>query len=407
MRNRRITIVCWCVNPPIFQKSVIFRSLAAFCARLQALGKECGFVAPQGARLCCASKIWTQKQWENGVRGAKFGVQTRGLKMWAPCIWGVIRGFIRESLMTPPPFLGTHPFFSSGGARAFVLLLCGLYKLSRLGCVVVGSACVLNQGVLCVLYQRVLAVTGCVFIASVFIRESSANATTVIGVERGGESMEERLERLAYRDKDHIESSRHTIQEQYYSQFNFKPDINAISKQLGQTRTIHELHSDTGRKERLESLMRAKQEALDQVIPPPPPTTSTSTPRLQVLVEGHVVASCGWMMWMDVECMSSGAASCTCMSSTCMSSTYLAHACLMLTCPCPCARNAPSSPKSARPTRVSQACATHQCQSMPRASTPTLPPWSSLSHALHACLLTYRCVYVCVTVCISARECMV
>lgn len=163
-----------------------------------------------------------------------------------------------------------------------------------------GSGCVLNQGVLCLLYHPVLIVTGSVFMASVFIRESSANATTVIGVERGGESMEERLERLAYRDKDHIESSRHTIQEQYYSQFNFKPDINAISKQLGQARTIHELHIDTGRKERFESLMRAKQEAIDQVIPHPPPTTSTHAPRLQVLVEclvcsRHVVAWCEWM----------------------------------------------------------------------------------------------------------------
>jgi len=159
--------------------------------------------------------------------------------------------------------------------------------------------------------------------ASVFIRESSANATTVIGVERGGESMEERLERLAYRDKDHIESSRHTIQEQYYSQFNFKPDINAISKQLGQARTIHELHIDTGRKERFESLMRAKQEALDQVIPHPPPTpppmrhaykclSSVLCARVMWWRGVNGCGACGGVMWMDVECM------CACCGVMCM-----------------------------------------------------------------------------------------
>ena len=147
--------------------------------------------------------------------------------------------------------------------------------------------------------------------------------------------MEERLERLAYRDKDHIESSRHTIQEQYYSQFNFKPDINAISKQLGQARTIHELHIDTGRKERFESLMRAKQEAIDQVIPHPPPTTSTHAPRLQVLVEclvcsRHVVAWCEWMWsmwWRHVD-------GCGVHVRVLRRHVhaYVAHACLMGTC---------------------------------------------------------------------------
>lgn len=65
--------------------------------------------------------------------------------------------------------------------------------------------------------------------------------------------------------QDHIESSREIIKEQYYSQFNFKPDINPISRQLGQARSIEELHRDTARKQRHEMLLRAKEEALEQV----------------------------------------------------------------------------------------------------------------------------------------------
>ena len=89
-------------------------------------------------------------------------------------------------------------------------------------------------------------------------------AASMLAEELEGETTEDRLQRLAYRDKDHILSSRETIKEQYYSQFNFKPEINPISKELGQAHSIEELHKDSARKQRFEMLMRAKEQALDQ-----------------------------------------------------------------------------------------------------------------------------------------------
>ncbi len=54
------------------------------------------------------------------------------------------------------------------------------------------------------------------------------------------------------------------IQEQYYAQFTFKPTINKISKQLGQSHSLEELYTDRGRKERIELLVRAANEAQEQ-----------------------------------------------------------------------------------------------------------------------------------------------
>jgi len=124
----------------------------------------------------------------------------------------------------------------------------------------------------------------------------------------------------------------------------------------------------------------------------------------------HVVASCGWM-W---SACARAAASCACICSTCMSDGDMRSCvvrrhvhpylpCLMLTCALECRSNAPSNPKSARPTRVSQACATHQCHTMPRASTPTLLPWSFLSHA-PPCVSADLPLRLCVCDCLHVRK---
>jgi len=46
-----------CVNPPIFQKSVIFRGFSALSARLQALGKQHRFVATRISRSANRGKM--------------------------------------------------------------------------------------------------------------------------------------------------------------------------------------------------------------------------------------------------------------------------------------------------------------------------------------------------------------
>ena len=102
-------------------------------------------------------------------------------------------------------------------------------------------------------------------------------ASSLLPEELAYETSQERLERLAYRDKDYILSSRETIKEQYYSQFNFKPEINPISKVLGQAHSVEELHRDTARKQRFEMLVRAKEQALDQECTFKPKVSKTYT----------------------------------------------------------------------------------------------------------------------------------
>jgi len=62
-RNRRVSK---CVDPPIFSKIGVF---AEFCGVFCALAS-----ARPAAQIFCASKFWTRKKQENGVRGLKFGV---------------------------------------------------------------------------------------------------------------------------------------------------------------------------------------------------------------------------------------------------------------------------------------------------------------------------------------------
>mmetsp|Transcript_6066 Transcript_6066/g.21413 ORF Transcript_6066/g.21413 Transcript_6066/m.21413 type:complete len:399 (-) Transcript_6066:368-1564(-) len=90
------------------------------------------------------------------------------------------------------------------------------------------------------------------------------SAEALLPPERRSESYLDRLERLAYRDKDQIQTVRDSIKEQYYSQFSFKPQLNEVSKQLGQAHSIQELYEDTERKEKMQRLIRAKEEELEQ-----------------------------------------------------------------------------------------------------------------------------------------------
>ena len=90
------------------------------------------------------------------------------------------------------------------------------------------------------------------------------NATSLLKPQQLQESSDARLQRLAYRDKDQILEARQTMAESYYAQFNFKPEINAISKQLGQAHSIEELHRDEARKQRFAALKQAKEDAIEE-----------------------------------------------------------------------------------------------------------------------------------------------
>lgn len=87
-----------------------------------------------------------------------------------------------------------------------------------------------------------------------------ANSSLLLAGEREGETEEERIDRLAYRDKERQDLSREAVQEMYYSQFSFKPHINKVSKHLGHSHTVEELHTDRKRRERMEELIRRANE---------------------------------------------------------------------------------------------------------------------------------------------------
>lgn len=61
------------------------------------------------------------------------------------------------------------------------------------------------------------------------------------------ESAEERYERLASRDKVTIDTVRAAMQEEYYRQFSFEPELNPVSRRIGRTRTVAEHASDLER----------------------------------------------------------------------------------------------------------------------------------------------------------------
>ena len=50
------------------------------------------------------------------------------------------------------------------------------------------------------------------------------------------------MERLSKKDAEHKRARATELQEQYYSQFTFKPEIDVHSKKLGRTATTEELY---------------------------------------------------------------------------------------------------------------------------------------------------------------------
>lgn len=78
--------------------------------------------------------------------------------------------------------------------------------------------------------------------------------------DREAESLEERIDRMAYKDKERQELSREAMKDMYYSQFSFRPQINRVSKQLGHSHTVEELHEDRARRERMDELVRRANE---------------------------------------------------------------------------------------------------------------------------------------------------
>jgi hypothetical protein len=90
-----------------------------------------------------------------------------------------------------------------------------------------------------------------------------ANSSLLLAGDRENETEEEKIDRLAYKDKERQELSREAMQEMYYSQFSFKPNINKVSKQLGHAHTVEELHRDQRRRERMGELVRRANEEQD------------------------------------------------------------------------------------------------------------------------------------------------
>lgn len=73
---------------------------------------------------------------------------------------------------------------------------------------------------------------------------------------RLGETDEERVERLATRDKTRVEQARTAMEEQYYAQFTFKPRINSLSRVLGRAHTVEEHVSNESAKESRQRIQR-------------------------------------------------------------------------------------------------------------------------------------------------------
>lgn len=57
----------------------------------------------------------------------------------------------------------------------------------------------------------------------------------------GSETLDDKIERLVYKDKQRIDTLKEKIQESHYNQFDFKPKINAISKEMARSLTYEEM----------------------------------------------------------------------------------------------------------------------------------------------------------------------
>ncbi|KAJ7514689.1 hypothetical protein O6H91_23G055500 [Diphasiastrum complanatum] len=100
------------------------------------------------------------------------------------------------------------------------------------------------------------------------------------------ESASERVERLAYRDKDRQLLIREKVSEEYYAQFNFQPEIDDISKLVGRSTSIKDLYSNRKGKKVKEALEQAARDDFQQKCPfrPEVSINKSSKGELQSLV---------------------------------------------------------------------------------------------------------------------------
>ena len=73
------------------------------------------------------------------------------------------------------------------------------------------------------------------------------------------ESEMERIERLSKQDQSSISRARSSISEKYYSEFQYKPEINEVSKKIARSKTVDEL-SKNERSKKMKQLAAARAE---------------------------------------------------------------------------------------------------------------------------------------------------
>ncbi len=93
---------------------------------------------------------------------------------------------------------------------------------------------------------------------------------------RGGETLEEKMERLAYKEKKKMEHLKDCLQEKYYSQFNYQPEINAISKSIAKATDLTELVNNSQVKRKQEEIAHQYEEMKQRVYTFKPQTNETS-----------------------------------------------------------------------------------------------------------------------------------
>jgi hypothetical protein len=93
---------------------------------------------------------------------------------------------------------------------------------------------------------------------------------------RANETFVDKIERLAYRDKERIEKDRQSLTEEYYSQFTHKPNINKISSIIGQAHTHEELYRNEKSKRVQEKVHEAAEQAFKKEFTFHPKVSKTS-----------------------------------------------------------------------------------------------------------------------------------
>jgi hypothetical protein len=89
---------------------------------------------------------------------------------------------------------------------------------------------------------------------NVYSFKPNLNRTSIIIAEsnlmRASENHNDKYERLAYKDKQKKEAIHQLIEDQYYQQFRFQPELNDISKSIGQSTNVSDYQWQAERKKR-------------------------------------------------------------------------------------------------------------------------------------------------------------